>query len=94
MTRHHRRPRSIRPCTTIWLVLMILTGATYSIGDAGLGGTNIMLTVLAIAFVKSQMIASFFMGLRNSGLMWRLIMGGYLVLVTSMIAVAYLIAIK
>jgi len=89
-----RKPHFVRPCTLIWLALIFLTAITYSIGDAGLGGTPVMLTVLAITFVKSQMIASFFMGLRKSGLMWRIIMGSYLVVITSMIAVAYLIASK
>ena len=89
-----RKPHFVRPCTLIWLALIFLTAITYSIGDAGLGGTPVMLTVLAITFIKSQMIASFFMGLRKSGLMWRIIMGSYLVVITSMIAVAYLIASK
>lgn len=83
------KPHFVRPCTRIWLALIALTGVTYAIGDAGLGGTGIMLFVLALTFIKSQMIASYFMGLRKAGLMWRLIMGGYLVLVTTMIAVAY-----
>ncbi len=83
------KPHFVRPCTRIWLALIALTGVTYAIGDAGLGGTNIMMFVLALTFIKSQLIASYFMGLRKAGLMWRAIMGGYLVLVTTMIAVAY-----
>ena len=53
-----------------------------------------MLAVLAITFTKTQMIAAYFMGLRKAGLLWRVIMGVYLATVASMIAVAYLIAIK
>lgn len=92
MTPH--KPHFVRPCTFIWLILMALTGVTYAIGEVGMGGPTIMLTVLAIAFVKSQMIASFFMGLRKSGLLWRAIMGSYLVLITVMIAVAYYVGLK
>ena len=88
------KPHFVRPCTRIWLALIFFTAITYSIGDAGLGGTPVTVTVLAITFVKSQMIASFFMGLRKSGLMWRIIMGSYLVIITAMIAAAYLIAIR
>lgn len=88
------KPHFVRPCTRIWLALVLLTVITYSIGDAGLGGTPIMLTVLAITFAKTWMIAAYFMGLRKSGLLWRAIMGIYLATVASMIAVAYLIAIK
>ena len=88
------KPHFVRPCTRIWLALVILTVVTYSIGDAGLGGTPVMLTVLAITFAKTQMIAAYFMGLRKAGLLWRAIMGVYLATVATMIAVAYLIAIK
>lgn len=89
-----RKPHFVRPCTLIWLTLMALTGVTYAIGEAGLGGPQIMLAVLAIAFVKSQMIASFFMGLRKSGLLWRAIVGVYLVFVAAMIAFAYYLGLK
>ncbi len=89
-----RKPHFVRPCTLIWLTLMALTGVTYGIGETGLSGPTVMLTVLAIAFVKSQMIASYFMGLRKAGLLWRAIMGIYLVLITTMIAVAYYLGLK
>ena len=87
------QPRFVRPCTLIWLTLIALTGVTYSIGDAGLGGRNVMLLVLAITLLKGQMIAGFFMGLRKASLLWRAIMGVYLVIVGSMIAVAYLMGL-
>ncbi|MBS4098719.1 MAG: cytochrome C oxidase subunit IV family protein [Sulfuricella sp.] len=92
MTPH--KPHFVRPCTIIWLVLMTLTGVTYAIGDAGLGGPHIMLAVLAIAFVKSRMIASYFMGLRKAGLLWRAVMAVYLVFVTAMIVFAYYLGLK
>ena len=88
------QPHFVRPCTRVWLALIALTITTYSIGEAGLGGRNIMLLVLAITLLKSQMIASFFMGLRKTGRLWRGIMGGYLIVVGLMIAVAYLIGIN
>ncbi len=88
------QPRFVRPCTLIWLTLIALTGVTYSIGDAGLGGRNVMLLVLAITLLKGQMIAGFFMGLRKTSLLWRAIMGGYLIIVGGMIAAAYLMGIN
>ncbi|MDD5330814.1 MAG: cytochrome C oxidase subunit IV family protein [Sulfuricella sp.] len=88
------QPRFVRPCTLIWLALVTLTGVTYTIGDAGLGGRNVMLLVLAITLLKSQMIAGYFMGLRKTSLLWRAIMGGYLIVVGGMIAIAYLMGIN
>jgi len=84
----------LRPCTRVWLLLLVLTLITFAIGEAGLGGSRIMLAVLAITLVKSRMVAGFFMGLRQTRLLWRMIMLGYLAVVGSMIALAYLIAVK
>ncbi|HUW49943.1 MAG TPA: cytochrome C oxidase subunit IV family protein [Sulfuricella sp.] len=88
------QPRFVRPCTRVWLALVTLTLVTYSIGEAGLGGKNIMLLVLAITLLKSQMIASYFMGLRKTSPMWRIIMGSWLVIVGGMIASAYLMGLQ
>jgi caa(3)-type oxidase subunit IV len=88
------QPHFVRPCTRIWLALVALTVVTYSIGEAGLGGRNIMLVVLAITLLKSQMIAGYFMGLRKSSLLWRAIMGTWLLIVGGMIAVAYLMGLS
>lgn len=84
----------IRPCTLIWLALMLLTGTTYAIGEAGLGGLAIMLTVLGIAVVKVQLVSNYFMGLRRTRWLWRGIVLGWLVLVAGLIAVAYLTTVK
>lgn len=84
----------MRPCTLIWLVLMLLTMATYAIGEAGTGGTAMMLTVLGIAVIKVQMVADYFMDLRHTRWLWRGIVLGWLGLVTGLIAIAYLTTIK
>ena len=88
------QPHFVRPCTRVWLALVALTLVTYSIGEAGLGGKNIMLIVLAITLIKSQMIASYFMGLRKTSPMWRIIMGSWLAIVGGMIASAYLMGLQ
>ena len=89
-----QKPHFIRPCTYIWLALILLTGITYGIGEAGLGGLGMMLTVLGIAVVKVQMVANYFMGLRRTRWLWRGIVLGWLVLVAGLITVAYLSTIK
>lgn len=86
------KPHFIRPCTRIWLILMLLTGTTYALGEAGLGGVAIMLTVLGTAVVKVQMVANYFMGLRRTRWLWRGIVLGWLLLVAGLITVAYLTA--
>lgn len=87
-------PHFVRPCTRIWLLLIILTGVTYAIGEAGLGGMAIMLTVLGTAMIKVQMVANYFMGLRRTTWLWRGIMLGWLLLVATLIAIAYLMTTK
>ncbi len=87
-------PHFVRPCTITWLLLLLLTGTTYLIGEAGLGGLAVMLAVLGTAAVKVHMVASYFMGLRRTRWLWRGIVLGWLLLVTGLIAVAYLISVK
>lgn len=86
--------RFMRPCTVIWLVLMLLTCVTYSIGEVGLSGSNIMLAVLCIAAIKVQMVANYFMGLRRTRWLWRGIVLGWLLIVIGLITIAYLTTAK
>lgn len=80
---------AMRPCTRVWLLLILLSCVTYGVGEAGLGGKAVVAMLLAISLIKSQMVAGFFMGLRRTSFMWRAIMGSYLVVVCGMIGVAY-----
>ena len=80
--------------TVIWLVLMVLTIVTFSLGEAGMSGKGVMLSLLAITMVKSQLVANYFMALRKTKLLWRAIMFGYFVIVGGLIAVAYLMGLK
>ena len=60
--------------TVIWLVLAVLTIMTFSLGEAGMAGKGVMLTLLAITMIKSQLVANYFMGLRRTKFLWRAIM--------------------
>lgn len=93
-TIEEQRKQFIRPCTLIWLGLLALTAVTYSIGRMELGGTQIVMLVLIITFIKSEMVAGFFMGLRKTSLLWRAIMASWLVVVGGGIAIAYMISLK
>jgi len=80
--------------TIIWLVLVALTVMTFSLGEAGMSGKGVMLTLLAITMIKSQLVANYFMGLRKTKFLWRAIMFGYFAIVGGLIAVAYLMGLK
>jgi hypothetical protein len=88
------KPHFIRPCTRIWLVLMILTGTTFAIGETGWSGTAVMLTVLGTAVIKVEMVANYFMGLRRTRWLWRGLVLGWLILVSGLITIAYLMTVK
>ena len=84
----------IRPCTFSWLILVLLTTTTYAIGEKGLGGWTIMLTVLGTAVIKVQIVSNNFMGLRRTRWLWRGIVLGWLLLVAGLITLAYLSPVK
>ena len=80
--------------TTIWLTLVALTIVTFSLGEAGMSGKSVMLTLLAITMIKSQLVANYFMALRKTKFLWRAIMFGYFIIVGGLIAMAYLMGLK
>ena len=78
--------------TRIWLILVALTILTFCIGEEVAQGKAVMLSVLAIAFIKGQLIANYFMGLRHVSWLWRGIIMGYFMVGGGIIAIAYLTA--
>lgn len=76
--------------TLIWLALVVLTIVSFCLGETGMHGKAVMLTLLAITMIKSQLIAHYFMGLHKTKLLWRGIMFCYFVVVGGLIALAYL----
>ena len=85
------KPYAIRPCTVIYLILLTLTCATWYIGDSGLSGVGISLTVLAFALVKGQLIGDYFMGLKAVSGIWRWVIFIWLFVPGGLIATAFLI---
>jgi caa(3)-type oxidase subunit IV len=80
--------------TVILLVLVVLTITTFTLGETGMSGKGVMLTLLAITMIKSQLVANYFIGLRKTKFLWRAIMFGYFVIVGSLIALAYIMGLK
>jgi len=91
---NNAKPQSNLFFTIIWLALVALTVMTFSLGEAGMSGKAVMLTLLVISMIKSQLVANYFMGLRKTKFLWRAIMFGYFVIVGSLIALAYLMSLK
>lgn len=89
MTKEHNK--LLRPCTLIWLLLLALTFATYAAAELGLQGKELVIGVLAIALIKGQLVSDWFMGLRRVGSFWRPVLSGYLFIVGTFIAAAFLL---
>ena len=82
------------PAHRAWLVLIIATGMTWYLGEVGAAGTAAIVAMLAIAFVKGRLVILDFMELRSAPLIWRVLLEGWLLLVSSLILLAYWISLK
>jgi len=88
-TRAETERRILRPCTWVWLILMALTMSAFIIGKMQLSGLAVVSFILASTFIKGQMVADHFMGLRRVRWVWRMIIAGWLTVVIGMIGFAY-----
>lgn len=79
------------PCTSAWVLLLVLTLASFRLGASGTGPSLVM-AVLALTLIKGHLVADYFMGLRRARSLWRMAMVAYLIVVGGLIATAYLIA--
>jgi hypothetical protein len=82
------------PAHRAWLILLIATGITWYLGEVGAAGTGAIVAMLAIAFIKGRLVILDFMELRGAPLMWRLLLEGWLILVGSLILLAYWMSLK
>lgn len=76
-----------------WIVLLLGTFATWSMGEAGASGTRAIVAMLLIAFVKGRFVILDFMELRGAPMLWRLLLEGWLIFVGSLILLAYWISL-
>ena len=82
------------PANRAWLVLMVATAITWYLGEVGAAGTGAIVAMLVIAFVKGRLVILDFMELREAPKMWRILLEGWLILVSSLILLAYWISLK
>jgi hypothetical protein len=79
----------IRPCTIIYVLLLILTVTTWFIGTRGFSGLQISLMVLGFALIKGQLIGDYFMGLKQVSGFWRWPVTLWLILVGGLVTYAF-----
>ena len=82
------------PINRAWLVLMIATAITWYLGEVGAAGTSAIVGMLLIAFVKGRLVILDFMELRQAPRMWRLLLEGWMLLVGSLILLAYWLSLR
>ena len=82
------------PINRAWLVLMIATAITWYLGEVGAAGTSAIVAMLLIAFVKGRLVILDFMELRQAPRMWRLLLEGWMLLVGSLILLAYWLSLR
>lgn len=83
--------RLLRPCSWIYVFLILLTAITWAIGRAGLEGLAPSLLVLGFALLKGQLIGDYFMGLRRVRGIWRWVIVIWLVLLGGLLTTAFLL---
>ena len=82
------------PIHRAWLILMIATAITWYLGEVGAAGTGAIVGMLLIAFVKGRLVILDFMELRQAPRMWRLLLEGWMLLVGSLILLAYWLSLR
>jgi cytochrome c oxidase subunit IV len=78
---------------TIWVILVMLTLSTYLFGHFHSTGNLIVFMIVLIAIIKSIFIMREFMGLKGVSLLWKMIMYGWLMVVSSAILIAYAVSV-
>ena len=71
----HEHVDSIKTYTLVFLSLLILTAATTVVATIDLGPFNVVMALL-IAVVKMMLVALFFMHLRHSTILTKVVVGG------------------
>jgi hypothetical protein len=82
------------PAHRAWLTLIIATGVTWYLGEVGAAGVAAIVAMLVIAFIKGRLVILDFMELRAAPRFWRILLEGWLIVVGSLILLAYWVSLK
>ncbi len=78
---------------TIWIVMILLTLSTYTMGKLGYSGLITVFLLLLTSAIKGVFIIRDYMELEGVSLIWRVIMYGWLWIVILSIATTYAITL-
>ena len=79
---------SIKTYAAVWIILLILTGATTAVAYVDLGAFSVV-AALTIAVIKMLLVALFFMHLRHSTHLTRLVVAGGLIWLLILLALSF-----
>jgi cytochrome c oxidase subunit IV len=92
MTTSKHSLSDLRACTRVWLLMLLLTGVTFAIGQQGLSGPGISLAVLFLALFKGYLVGAWFMGLNRVRGFWRWPVTLWLVIPGGLITAAFIMS--
>jgi len=78
-----------------WVLLVLLTGLTFGLGEGGFFGHGAMLPVLlvlAFSGIKGALVILEYLEMRKAPGLWRWLLLGWLTLVLALVVLAYWIA--
>jgi len=78
----------------VWIVLVVLTIFAYLLGYLKIISTSLVAVLLLTTFIKGALVSDYFMGLRDTGMKYRLIPILWLSVIISLIAVAYYLPVN
>ena len=73
----------------VWIILIFFTIFAYLLGKLELINTLLVGVLLFTTFIKGQLVIDYFMGLKNVSYKYRFIPTLWLILILSLVAVAY-----
>jgi len=73
----------------IWIILVILTIFAYLLGYLKIISTSLVAVLIFTTFLKGAFVSDYFMGLKDVSTKYRLIPVAWLVLVLSLVSIAY-----
>ncbi len=82
----------ILPSTWVYIILVMLTFVTFTIGEEQIGGLGAALFVLGIAMIKGHLVGAYFMGLGNLRGLWRWPVSVWLIIPGGLIATAFILS--
>ena len=75
--------------TIMWLILVSLTSFTFLIGWNEMVNNSVVGVLLVVTFIKGQLVSDYFMELKHTKKIWRIVPIIWLILILGSIALTY-----